>query len=89
MKMKKAVRGRLSLLELFLFFSSLAFLTLFALGSSDVDFFLKNPKQYKELNITHRIRSKSNECYYLSTGFFLASACISTTWASEKSKEIN
>ena len=48
MKMKKAVRGRLGLLEeeeLFFLLSSLAFLSLFALGSSDVDFFLNNPKQ--------------------------------------------
>ena len=50
MKMKKAVRGRLGLLEeeLFFLFSSLDFLSLFALGSSDVDFFLMKSKQYQK-----------------------------------------
>lgn len=41
-KIKKAVRGRLVLFEVEeFFFSSLPFLSLFGLGSSDVDFFLK------------------------------------------------
>lgn len=50
MKIKKAVRGRLGLFAVEeLFFPSLAFLSLFDLGSSDADFFLKTHKQYQKL----------------------------------------
>lgn len=78
MKRKKAVGGRLGLLESLSFF-----LNLFALGSVDVGFFLYKefivPNQ--ELSRTHAsLQSKKRRGTYLSAGFFLLiSAGFSTT----------
>lgn len=78
MKRKKAVGGRLGLLESLPFF-----LNLFALGSVDVGFFL-----YKEFHTLNQKHSQTQTSFakqekwgiYLSAGFFLLiSAGFSTT----------